>query len=102
MSKRKKIMDMEMDSPYKKAIAIFFNNAIASGCSFGISVDNGHERSVYLLLSLLNHSYVPNSAYTELVKAGKRLDKNSLNYHRPSMTHSVVLLEESLIANTRN
>ena len=60
MSKRKKIMDMEMDSPYKKAIAIFFNNAIASGCSFGISVD------------------------------------------RPSMTHSVVLLEESLIASTRN
>ena len=47
MSKRKKIMDMEMDSPYKKAIAIFFNNAIASGCSFGISVDNGQKRSVY-------------------------------------------------------
>ena len=66
LSKRKKIMDMEMDSPYKKAIAIFFNNAIASGCSFGISVDNGQERSVYLLLSLLNHSCVPNSAYTEL------------------------------------
>ena len=68
LSSRKTILQKLRDSPYKEATAIFFNNAIASDGFNVMSSNNGHERSVYLTLSLLNHSCAPNSAYTDLTR----------------------------------